>query len=109
MMLFVLAQAAAVVAPPSEGVTTYKPAFFAAYSPANAFEMVGRLPGFTLDSGSGVRGYEGAASNILVDGQRPATKADTLDQLLYRIPASDVDHIDVIRGGPLASTCRARR
>jgi len=99
MLLFLLAQSAAAVAPPSEGVTTYAADFFAAYRPANAVEMVARLPGFTLDTGSGVRGYEGAAGNVLVDGQRPATKADTLDQLLYRIPASSVDHIDVIRGG----------
>jgi hypothetical protein len=86
-------------APPREGVTSYGPEFFAAYRPANAQEMVNRLPGFTLDTGSGVRGYEGAAGNVLVDGQRPATKTDTLDQLLYRIPASSIDHIDVIRGG----------
>jgi hypothetical protein len=116
MLLVVLAQAAAaVVAPapgavpqaapaaaaatPQEGVTTYGPDFFAGYRPANAAEMVGRLPGFTLDTGDAVRGYEGAAGNVLVDGQRPATKTDTLDQLLYRIPASSVDHIDVIRGG----------
>ncbi|MGZ6018915.1 MAG: TonB-dependent receptor plug domain-containing protein [Phenylobacterium sp.] len=86
-------------AAPTEGVTRYDPAFFAAYGPANAQEMVNRLPGFTLDTGSGVRGYEGAAGNVLIDGQRPATKTDTLDQLLYRIPASSIDHIDVIRGG----------
>ncbi|HZZ30351.1 MAG TPA: TonB-dependent receptor [Phenylobacterium sp.] len=105
MFFFVIAQAAIAVvaaqpaAPPQEGVTTYRPDFFAAYRPANASEMVARLPGFTLDTGSGVRGYDAAAGNVLVDGQRPATKADTLDQLLYRIPASSVDHIDVIRGG----------
>lgn len=104
MLLFLFAQAAVAVAAqpaatPQEGVTAYGPDFFAAYRPANAAEMVSRLPGFTLDAGSGVRGYEGAAGNVLVDGQRPATKADTLDQLLYRIPASSVDHIDVIRGG----------
>jgi TonB dependent receptor len=116
MLLFVLAQAAAAVvaaapgvapptapvaaaAAPREGVTSYGAEFFASYRPANAAEMVSRLPGFTLDTGSSVRGYEGAAGNVLVDGQRPATKTDTLDQLLYRIPASSVDHIDVIRGG----------
>ena len=86
-------------AAPTEGVTRYTPDFFAAYRPANALEMVQRLPGFTLDTGAGVRGYDGAAGNVLIDGQRPATKADTLDQSLYRIPASAVDHIEVIRGG----------
>ena len=99
MLLFMLAQAAAVVAPPSEGVTSYKPDFFAAYRPNNVAEMIARIPGFSLDSGSGVRGYEGAAGNVLIDGQRPATKADTLDQLLYRMPAGSVERIDIIRGG----------
>ncbi len=115
MLLFLLAQAAAAAASPPapatasstppaaqaphDGITRYGPEFFAAYGPANVQEMVNRLPGFTLDAGSGVRGYEGAAGNVLIDGQRPATKTDTLDQLLYRMPASSVDHIDVIRGG----------
>ncbi|MBS0333341.1 MAG: Plug domain-containing protein, partial [Proteobacteria bacterium] len=121
MILILLAQAAVAAAAPTtapvsapapasapapvgaeavgEGVTRYDPGFFAAYGPANAQEMINRLPGFTLDAGSGVRGYEGAAGNVLIDGHRPATKTDTLDQLLYRIPASSVDHIDVIRGG----------
>ncbi|MBS0361488.1 MAG: TonB-dependent receptor [Proteobacteria bacterium] len=93
------AGAAAPAAPAGEGVTRYDPSFFAAYGPANAQEMINRLPGFTLDAGSSVRGYEGAAGNVLIDGQRPATKTDTLDQLLYRMPASSIDHIDVIRGG----------
>src|SRR3569623_196076 len=76
-------EAAAQSAPSGEGVTRYDPSFFAAYGPANVQEMINRLPGFTLDAGSSVRGYEGAAGNVLIDGQRPATKTDTLDQLLY--------------------------
>src|SRR4051812_9582116 len=117
MLLFALVQAAAAAAAPqgapaaatptpaaptpalpaTEGVTTYGPDFFASYRPSNAAEMVARLPGFTLDTGSSARGYEGSAGNVLIDGQRPATKTDTLDQLIFRIPASAVDHIDVIR------------
>jgi len=46
-----------------------------------------------------VRGYEGAAGNVLVDGQRPAAKTDTLDAILRRIPTSSVSHIEIIRGG----------
>ena len=45
-----------------------------------------------------MRGFGGAAGNVLIDGARPATKNDSLDQLLQRIPASDVARIDVIRG-----------
>jgi outer membrane receptor protein involved in Fe transport len=111
MLLFALAQAAAAVAPVAvappvvapaaaqEGVTTYGPEFFTAMRPANALEMVQRLPGFSLDVGDSVRGYEGAAGNVLVDGQRPTSKTDSLDEYLRRIPAAAVARIDVIRGG----------
>jgi outer membrane receptor protein involved in Fe transport len=105
MLLFLTAQAiAAVVAPaPSgpeaAGVTSYSQAFFAAQNPNSALEMVGRLPGFSLDTGDAVRGFEGAAGNVLIDGQRPASKTDSLDTILSRIPASKVERVDVIRGG----------
>ena len=88
-----------VAAAPAQGVTSYPPVFFADGNVSTALDMVQRLPGFTLDTGSSVRGYEGAAGNVLVDGARPTSKTDPLDQILYRIPASQVDHIEVIRGG----------
>src|SRR5262245_9774789 len=93
------ASAPAAEAPPQQGVISYPPSFFAQYSPANAAEMVQRIPGFTFDGGSGARGYEGSGGNVLVDGQRPTTKTDDLDNILRRIPASAVERIDVIRGG----------
>jgi outer membrane receptor protein involved in Fe transport len=106
LLLFVLAQAAAAAAPaaqppapPRTGVVSYGAEFFAASRPNTALEMVQRLPGFALDTGDSVRGYEGAAGNVLVDGQRPTTKTDDLGELLKRIPAGAVDHVDVIRGG----------
>lgn len=104
MLIYVLAQAAAVApaaAPPAvqQGVVSYGPQFFAAQQPANASEMVARLPGFSLDTGDSVRGFEGAAGNVLIDGQRPTSKTDDLDEILRRIPASQVERIDVIRGG----------
>ena len=61
--------------------------------------MVNRLPGFALDTGDAVRGFGGAAGNVLIDGARPAAKDDSLDSILQRIPASSVLRIDVIRGG----------
>ena len=61
--------------------------------------MVQHLPGFTLDTGAGVRGFGGAAGNVLIDGTRPPAKGDTLDQILQRIPASSVQRIEVIRAG----------
>ena len=94
-----LAQAAATVAPEPQGVVSYPSAYFAAQNPNNALDMVSRLPGFSLNSGSGVRGFEGAAGNALVNGHRPTSKIEGLDQILQRIPAAKVERIDVIRGG----------
>ncbi|MFL5297437.1 MAG: TonB-dependent receptor plug domain-containing protein [Phenylobacterium sp.] len=106
MLVWVLAQAAAVAAAaapePSPGqpsVISYPPSFFAALNPSNALDMIGRLPAFNLDNGANVRGFEGAAGNVLINGQRPASKADSLDTILQRIPAAKVERIDVIRGG----------
>ncbi|MEO8115336.1 MAG: TonB-dependent receptor plug domain-containing protein, partial [Phenylobacterium sp.] len=101
VLIHILAQAAvAAVAPaPQQGVISYGPEFFAAQQPANASEMLGRVPGFSLDEGDAVRGFEGAAGNVLIDGQRPTSKTDGLDEMLRRIPASQVARIDIIRGG----------
>src|SRR3712207_2753657 len=56
------------------GVIVYPPSFFAESRPANALDMVNRLPGFTLESvDTAVRGFAGSAGNVLVDGQRPAS------------------------------------
>ncbi|MGE5565283.1 MAG: TonB-dependent receptor plug domain-containing protein [Parcubacteria group bacterium] len=97
VLLFALAAAAPDAA--QAGVVAYPASFFASSQPNTAMEMVNLLPGFTFDAGSGVRGFEGAAGNVLVDGERPATKSDDLESVLRRIPASQVDHVEVIRGG----------
>src|SRR6185369_6799746 len=99
-LLLVLAQAAVVVAAPAQnGVISYPASYFAALQSQNANEMLGHLPGFTLDSGNSSRGYEGSAGNVLIDGQRPASKTDSLDEILKRMPIGVVERIDLIRGG----------
>ncbi len=85
--------------PAATGVSSFAPDFFAGVRPNTALDMVNALPGFSLDTGSSVRGFGGAAGNVLIDGDRPATKNDSLDEILKRIPASAVARIDVIRGG----------
>ena len=85
----------------NEGVATYPASFFAEARPATAYDMVSRLPGFTLDTDNAttVRGFAGTASNILIDGARPTAKNDDITTILQRIPAATVTRIDVIRGG----------
>jgi outer membrane receptor protein involved in Fe transport len=104
LLIHALAQAAVAASPAAaaqanQGVIAYPPEFFAAARPANAREMLDRIPGFSFDGGDEVRGYEGAAGNVLIDGQRPATKTDDLDQILRRVPAQKVARVELIRGG----------
>ncbi|HEY8434653.1 MAG TPA: TonB-dependent receptor plug domain-containing protein, partial [Sphingomicrobium sp.] len=90
-------QAAPATAP--SATSSYPASFFASARPNTALDMIARLPGFTLDTGASVRGFAGAAGNVLIEGERPSTKADTLDNILRRIPATSVIRIDIIRGG----------
>ncbi|MBA2921251.1 TonB-dependent receptor [Sphingomonas sp. MAH-20] len=84
----------------ADDTLVYPAAFFAEAQPANAYDMILRLPGFQFDEGDAdVRGLSGAAGNVLVDGRRPAAKADRLDAILKRIPAASVLRIELIRGG----------
>jgi len=79
---------------------SYPESFFAGYHPNNALDMVERVPGFTFQRGdSTLRGMAEAAGNVVIDGKRIADKNFTLDQVLQRIPAAQVDHIALIRGG----------
>ena len=98
-----MAQSAEGQPPPSEtaaaGAIVYPPSFFAQYRPVTAMDMIQRLPGFTFAKGDEVRGFGGAAGNVLIDGERPSTKSIALDQLLGRIPVSSVERVELIRGG----------
>ena len=91
-------------AAPAQGsrTTVYDAAFFTQYAPRTAYDIVQRIPGFTLDlgnssaaSGVDVRGFAGTAGNIVLNGARPSTKSETLDVLLARIPASRVVRVEV--------------
>lgn len=81
------------------GVIAYPPAFFAEMGLSTAFDMVQRLPGFSFEKGAVVRGLAGASGNVLIDGEPPVSKNDTLEEILKRIPDGAVARIDVIRGG----------
>ena len=91
-------------AAPSQGSRTevYDAAFFTQYAPRTAYDIVQRIPGFSLDLGNSaaatgvdVRGFAGTAGNVVINGGRPSTKSETLDVLLSRIPASRVIRVEV--------------
>jgi Outer membrane receptor proteins, mostly Fe transport len=81
------------------GVLVFNLDFFAEYRPTTALDMVERIPGFSVDNGSGSRGFEGAVGNVLINGSRPASKSDTGANALSRITADQVERIDLVRGG----------
>jgi TonB-dependent Receptor Plug Domain/Outer membrane protein beta-barrel family len=92
------------LAAPSQAsrTTVYDSNFFQQYAPRTAFDIVQRIPGFTLDlgnsqaaSGVDVRGFAGTAGNVVINGARPSSKSETLDTLLARIPASRVIRVEV--------------
>jgi len=81
------------------GVTSYPAGYFSASQPSTALDMVRLLPGFRLQNGdSGLRGFSGSVGNILIDGQLPTSKEESAEQLLQRIGAASVDHVELIRG-----------
>jgi len=90
---------AAQAAPASgDQVITYPADFFRQFQVSTAYDMVSHVPGFVFDSGDSARGFNGTAGNVLIDGQRPATKAD-LGNTLGNINAAQVERLELIIGG----------
>lgn len=81
------------------GVLVFTPDFFAAQRPNTALDIVNRVPGFSIDNGSGARGFEGAVGNVLINNNRPASKNDSGSNVLGRTLANQVERIELIRGG----------
>lgn len=91
-------------APAAEGAVVYTPDFFARFSPRTAYDMVSRVPGFTLDEGEERRGLSGAAGNVRIDGDQPTAKSQSLEDILAGIPAADVARVELVRGESSGAT-----
>jgi hypothetical protein len=76
--------------------TSYNVAFFAQYAPRSALDIARRVPGFNLDLGDAdIRGFAAAAGNVVINGARPSSKAESLETTLLRIPARRVSRVEV--------------
>jgi len=84
LMLNATAARAADAAAPASAVIGYPASFFAPMGLDTALDMIQRVPGFVFDDGSNVRGFADSAGNVLIDGQRPASKTDDLVGILTR-------------------------
>jgi len=89
---------AAMVNEDSVQITEYPAVFFERYRPNTALDMINQIPGFQIDDGDITRGFGGAAGNVLINDRRPSTKQDLLSSYLARIPASQIQAIEIIRG-----------
>ncbi|MCW2389641.1 hypothetical protein M2333_002687 [Sphingobium sp. B11D3B] len=88
--------------PLSSADPTYPAEFYADFQPQTALEMLERTPGFSISDGGGVRGFGGAAGNVLIDGQRSTVKAGGISEVLRRIPSTQVERIVLLRGSDAA-------
>jgi hypothetical protein len=90
-------------APPAVGARFFEPDYFAQFAPRNAFEMVTRIPGFTISGGNnqGQRGLGQATQNVIVNGERFSSKSESVEDQLRRIPAADVVRIELVDGNTL--------
>ena len=80
---------------PTNGNRQFRSDFFSIYSPVTGLDMVQRIPGFSIEEGDGRRGFGENAGNVLIDGDRPSSKADNIFTILSRIPASEVEYIEL--------------
>jgi len=94
----VIATEAAAVVEVQAGVLSYAPSFFTAFSPSTALDMVQRVPGFSLSGGDEQRrGLADSFGNLLINGARPSNKSLSLQTVLQRINAGDVERIELIQ------------
>lgn len=86
---------------------TYPASFFEQYQPYSVNDMLVRIPGINLALGGGGgaggadgnrRGLGAGGDQVLINGRRIAGKGNEGNQQLSRIPASDVEYIEIIRG-----------
>ena len=86
-----------------EGRQSYTAADFTRFAPKNALDMLRNIPGFQIRADqSGARGLGQATDNVIVNGQRLASKSDDLFAQLARIPAASVVRIDIVDGATLS-------
>lgn len=95
--------AAPIAAQSSRAAQHYTPADFTSFAPRTALDMVQKIPGFQIVSGTngGNRGLGQATENVLIDGERIANKSTDARTALARITASQVAYIDIVEGAGL--------
>ena len=74
---------------------------FQRFAPRTAFDMLQRVPGFSIRESEQLRGLGQATGNVLFNGERPSNKSDSLQTQLSRIPVANVVRIEIVDGATL--------
>src|SRR5436305_13718042 len=77
---------------------TYVPADFAQFAPSTALDMLNRVPGFAIKQEDLERGLGEATGNVVINGQRTSGKSNDVVTELSRIPARNVERIEIVDG-----------
>jgi hypothetical protein len=94
-----LAPAEATTAP--SGAQVYTPEDFARFAPRSALDMLNQVPGFDIITNDQGRGLGQASDNVIINGERVASKSESLFDVLQRIPAARVVRIEIVDGATL--------
>ncbi len=94
-----------------DSTVTYPATFFSQFEPFSVNDMLDRIPGINIARGGGGggggpgssggnnrRGLGMGGDQVLINGRRIAGKENEGSSQLARIPASQVDYIEIIRG-----------
>lgn len=94
-----------------DSTVTYPASFFDQYQPYSVNDMLQRIPGISValggngpsggpgsSDGSSRRGLGAGGDQVLINGRRIAGKGNEGNSQLSRIPASEVQYIEIIRG-----------
>lgn len=79
----------------------YLPSDFAQFAPRNAKDMLDEVPGFSIQVEDSERGLGQASGNILINGERIASKSTSASDQLSRVPAGNVLRIEIVDGASL--------
>ena len=85
----------------ADGATIYTPADFERFAPRNVLDMLQQVPGFSIQSGGQGRGLGQASDNVLINGERAASKSDGVFDQLRRITPDRVVQIEIVDGSTL--------
>ena len=86
---------------PVDSSRTYLPADFAQFAPRTALDMLNRVPGFGIKEEDEERGLGEATGNVVINGQRLSGKSNDVVTELSRIPARNVERIEIVDGATL--------